>query len=145
MSNVEHSDKSGKDPPQKTNVNLLALFPKTSDGTLKPAHFVCIDNLSNLLSYRDGSGKKQYRYVCNKCKMQFNSDTSEKYIRHKEFCTNHFNQQQDMPRSEDRIEFSQFNSQYLEEIVIFYDLESMLITAEGEKMQCNQCLGICKC
>ena len=77
--------------------------------------------------------------------MQFSSDTSEKYLKHKELCTNHFNQIQDMPASEDRIEFSQFNSQYLEEIVIFYDLESMLIPIEGEKMQCNECLGICKC
>ena len=52
---------------------------------------------------------------------------------------------QDMPTSEDKIEFSQFNSQYLEEIVISYDLESMLVPVKGEKMFCNECLGICKC
>ena len=145
LSNIEYKDELEEFPPLKTKVNLLALFPKTSDGSLKPAHFVCISDISRLLGYRDSSGRKQYRHVCNKCKMQFHSDTSEKYLRHKEFCTNHFNQLQDMPQVEDRIEFSQFSSQYLEEIVIFYDLESMLISAEIEKTHCNNCLGICKC
>ena len=48
----------------------------------KVAHFVCVSNMANLNSYRDRRGKKQYRHVCNKCKMQFSSDTSEKYLNH---------------------------------------------------------------
>ena len=140
LKDVKHSDNSGE-----ISIDLFALFPKTSDNTLTPTHFVCVSNMANLNSYRDRRGKKQYRHVCNKCKMQFSSDTSEKYLNHKEFCTNYFNQIQDMPTSEDRIEFSQFNSQYLEGIVIFHDLESMLVPVKGEKMFCNECLGICKC
>ena len=140
LKGVKHSDNSGE-----ISVDLLALFPKTTDATLKPAHFVCVRNMSSLMSYRDDSGKKQYRHVCDKCKMQFSSDSSEKYLNHKEYCTNHFNQFQQLPTSEDRIEFKNWNAQYLEEICIFYDLESMLTPTEGEKMHCNECLGICKC
>ena len=77
--------------------------------------------------------------------MQFASDASERYLKHKETCTNHFKQLQDLPTFDDRIDFLQFNSQYLEEIVIYYDLESMLDPIEGGKMSCNVCLGVCKC
>ena len=140
MNHVKHSNNSGE-----ISVNLLALFPKTYSGCLEPAHFVCVRNMSSLMSYRDDRRKKQYRHVCNRCKMQFDSDTSKKYLNHKDFCTNHFNQMQDMPTSSDRIVFKQHNAQYLEEIVIFYDLESFLSPADGEKMRCNVCLGICKC
>ena len=122
LKGVKHSDNSGK-----IVVNLLALFPKNSDNILTPAHLVCVSNMASLCGYRDCSGKKQYRHVCSTCKMQFSSNTSEKYLNHKEFSTIHFNQFQDLPTADDRIEFSQFNSQYLEEIVIYYDLESLLV------------------
>ena len=95
MSSI-HSDNSGE-----IVVDLLALFPKTSNNILTPAHFVCVSNVPNLYGYRDCSGKKQYRHVCNKCKMQFSSGTSEKYLYHKEFCTSHFKQFQDLPTSND--------------------------------------------
>ena len=75
LKDVKHSDNSGE-----ISIDLFALFPKTSDNTLTPTHFVCVSNMANLNSYRDRRGKKQYRHVCNKCKMQFSSDTSEKYL-----------------------------------------------------------------
>ena len=88
---------------------------------------MCIRSIKHFKEYRDASGKKQYSHICGKCKMQFASDASERYLKHKETCTNHFKQLQDLPTFDDRIDFLQFNSQYLEEIVIYYDLESLLV------------------
>ena len=77
LKDVKHSDNSGE-----ISINLFALFPKTSDNTLTPTHFVCVSNMACLHGYQDCNGKKHYRHVCNKCKMQFSSDTSEKYLNH---------------------------------------------------------------
>ena len=87
----------------ETNVNLLALFPKSEDEEqekemkLTDAHFVLINKIGNLLSAKDKFGKYRPKAICHLCQTQFSSYESEKFQKHKKFCTNVRAQFQKMP------------------------------------------------
>ena len=123
FSNVEHEKNPGSE-----NVNLLALFPKVENDknseTLPPAHFVLINKIENLIGEKDTSGKCRPKAICHLCHMKFTSSTSEKFIKHKKFCTNVRSQRQDLPEKDYKLKFdkSDYDKQYLNEYVIFYDL-----------------------
>ena len=125
FSNIVHEKNPGSE-----NVNLLALFPKVEvendnrDENLPPAHFVLINKIENLFGEKDSSGKCRSKAICHLCHMKFTSSTSEKFIKHKKFCTNVFSQRQDLPEKGYKLKFntSDYDKQYLTEYVIFYDL-----------------------
>ena len=113
--------------PGSKNVNLLGLFPKSNTETvekeinLQDAHFVLINKIENLFG-KEGSRPKA---LCHLCHMTFTSVKSEKFLKHKQFCTNVLNQYQDLPEKNYKLKFdeSDFNKQYLNEYMIFYDFE----------------------
>ena len=45
-----------------------------------------------------------------------------------------------MPDANEKLEFRDYDKQYKNEIVIFYDLECIL-----KNSQCSKCISICKC
>ena len=85
----------------ETNVNLLALFPKSEDDEpemeLPAAHFVLMNKIEYLLSAKDKFGKYRPKAICHLCQTQFSSYESEKFQKHKKFCTNVRAQFQKMP------------------------------------------------
>ena len=136
--------------PGSENVNLLALFPKDENGengeNLPPAHFVLINKIENLMGEKDPSGRCRPKAICHLCHMKFTSSTSEKFIKHKKFCTNVRSQRQDLPDKGYKLKFdkSDYDKQYLNEYVIFYDLECILKNTEKND-KCAKCRSICKC
>ena len=54
------------------------------------------------------------------------------------------NCQTDMPDENYKLKFKDFDKQYLNELVIFYDLECILRNTE-KNANCTKCLSICKC
>ena len=138
--------------PGSRNVNLLALFPKSNTETvekkinLHDAHFVLINKIGNLFGKEDSYNKHRPKTICHLCHMTFTSDKSEKFLKHKKFCTNVHNQHQDLPEKNYKLKFdeSDFDKQYLNEYVIFYDFECILRNTQPN-VTCGKCRSVCKC
>ena len=136
--------------PGRRNVNLLALYPKTESDEcekemkLADAHFVLINKIENLFSQRDKRGKLRTKTICHLCQTTFSSCESEKFLKHKKFCTNVRAQFQQMPEKNYKLQFaeSDFDKQYLNEYLIFYDFECVLRDIDNS---CEKCLTVCKC
>lgn len=136
--------------PGERNVNLLALYPKIESDKcekemkLVDAHFVLINKIETLFSKKDKAGRLRSKTVCHLCQATFTSSESEKFLKHKKFCTNVRSQFQEMPEKNYKLKFdeSDFNKQYLNEYVIFYDFECLLKDTDNT---CEKCLTICKC
>lgn len=143
--NISHR----KNPGEK-NVNLLALYPKSEECEkemkLVDAHFVLINKVENLFSQKDNSGKYRHKTICHLCQTTFTSCESEKFLKHKKFCTNVRAQFQQMPEQNYKLQFdeSDFDKQYLNEYLIFYDFECVLRNTQENKT-CEKCLTVCKC
>ena len=136
--------------PGERNVNLLALYPKiefdnrNNELELPDVHFVLINNIETLFSKKDKTGRLRSKTVCHLCHATFTSCESEKFLKHKKFCTNVKSQFQDMPEKNYKLKFdeSDFDKQYLNEYIIFYDFECLLKDTDNT---CEKCLTICKC
>ena len=135
------------------NINLLALFPKSEDEEaekemkLIDAHFVLINKIERLFSERDSKGNyKRLKVMCHLCHTEFTSSKSEKFQKHKKFCTNVRAQFQKMPSKDYKLKFNEddYDKQYLNEYLIFYDFECILRNAEKNNT-CEKCLSVCKC
>ena len=147
LPNIAHENYGEK------NINLLALFPKLDDGEpekemkLTDAHFVLINKIEDLFNVKDSKGKyKKPRVMCHLCLTKFTSYESEKFQKHKKFCTNVRAQFQDMPTRNYKLKFNKddYDKQYMNEFVIFYDFECILRNTEKINT-CEKCLSICKC
>ena len=145
--NISNTTKYGE-----KNVNLLALFPKSecneneTEMQIGNAHFVVINKIEELLAEKDEHGRLRYKKVCHLCHAEFTSSESVKFKKHKKFCTNVRGQIQNMPDKDFQLKFDQsdFDKQYLNEYIIFYDFECILRDAEKNNT-CNKCLSVCKC
>ena len=136
--------------PGNHTCNLLAIFPVNDESgadnvELQPAHFVLINNLDLLMTETDDSGRCMYRVICPKCKMKFSSKTCTKYKEHSDFCTNSFDQIQNMPEHDFKLKFRDFDRQYLNELCIFFDLECLLTESQKNSHCGHSCFGLCKC
>ena len=120
---------------------MLALFPKSEDVVaekemeLPNAHFVLINKIDHLFSVKNKSGHYRHKPVCHLCQTQFTSYDSEKFQKHKKFCTNVRAQFQDMPEKNYKLQFDEFDydKQYLNEYMIFYDFECILRNTEKKQ------------
>ena len=138
--------------PGSKNVNLLALFPKSNkekvekEINLQNAHFVLINKIETLFGTKDSSNRKRSKAMCHLCHMTFTSAKSEKFLHHKKFCTNVWNQYQDLPEKKYKLKFdeSDFDKQYLNEYIIFFDFECILRSTKPN-MSCEKCRSVCKC
>ena len=145
--NISNTTKYGE-----KNVNLLALFPKSecdenqTEMQMGNAHFVVINKIEELLAEKDEHGRLRCKTVCHLCHAEFTSSESVKFKKHKKFCTNVRGQIQNMPDKDFQLKFDQsdFDKQYLNEYVIFYDFECILRDAEKNNT-CSKCLSVCKC
>ena len=145
--NISNEQKYGE-----KNVNLLALFPKLefeedqTEMELGDAHFIVVNKIEQLFSGRDEKGRYRTRPVCHLCHARFTSYESEKFKKHKKFCTNVRAQIQNMPTKDFKLKFDDkdYDKQYLTEYMIFYDFECILRDAEKNNT-CDKCLSICKC
>ena len=143
---------TNEENPGSRNVNLLALFPKTEkekgkkEMNLQHAHFVLINRIEDLFGKKDARNKKRPHVMCHLCHMTFASAKSEKFLNHKKFCTNVWNQHQDMPEKNYKLKFdeSDFDKQYLTEYLIFFDFECILRN-KRPNMSCGKCRSFCKC
>ena len=147
LPNISNTKKYGN-----KNVNLLALFPKSEceenqkEMELGNAHFVVINKIEELFAERDEAGRIRKKPMCHLCHAEFTSSESEKFKKHKKFCTNVRGQIQNMPDKNFKLKFdeSDFDKQYLNEYVIFYDFECILRDAEKNNT-CGKRLSVCKC
>ena len=122
--NISNTTKYGE-----KNVNLLALFPKSecneneTEMQIGNAHFVVINKIEELLAEKDEHGRLRSKAMCHLCHAEFTSSESVKFKKHKKFCTNVRGQIQNMPDKDFKLKFdgSDFDKQYLNEYVIFYD------------------------
>ena len=145
--NISNTTKYGE-----KNVNLLALFPKSecdenqTEMQMGNAHFVVINKIEELLAEKDEHGRLRSKTMCHLCHAEFTSSESVKFKKHKKFCTNVRGQIQNMPDKDFQLKFNQsdFDKQYLNEYVIFYDFECILRDAEKNNT-CSKCLSVCKC
>ena len=80
-------------------------------------------NIENLFGEKDKSDHYRPRIMCHLCHMKFSSCETEKFKKHKQFCTNGRAQVQNMPDKDYKLKFeeSDHDKQYLNENMIFYD------------------------
>ena len=136
--------------PGSKNVNLLALFPKANAETvekeinLQNAHFVLINKIEDLFGQTDKNNKHRPKAICRLCHMKFSNAKSEKFLKHKKFCTNVHNQEQDLPEKNYKLKFDDkdFDKQYLNEYMIFFDFECVLRNTKPN-VSCEKCRSKC--